>query len=291
MLNIGINLKKRKSSILLIFRIPYESCRILASRCCYSLRYELVPLFGPDFPEDCIHPSQPAYGKLVLNDQRSSHLVNAKRKKHAITSGSPNTPHDESEELHCDKNGDNLQKGSIFQNLRSDHLEEYSKSPKRWKPNSPRGMELLLNYEDITLSPTLRSHPRSRSTYSQRRLSQSVTPTQSPLCSPMTLAKTCSPTPSTSTIATGWGDSQDCNDDSRSHKSPVTLIPSGQLTYATSNPCVNLSNDLIDTITATILLQRLSQDDGCRPFRPWQETKLPRTINVAGREFSVVWME
>ncbi|KAL1924950.1 uncharacterized protein VTP21DRAFT_4604 [Calcarisporiella thermophila] len=268
--------------------IPRESCRVLASRCCYSLRYELIPLFGPDFPDECIHPSQPEYGKLVLNDQKTTTLVHSKRKKQPSVSSHSNVQ-DDGESYLRGKEDDSLRKGAVSQNLKDDS----SRSPKRSKLNSPRGMEQLLNYEENS-SPSLKSLSRSRSSFSQRKLSQSLSPTQSPLLSPMTLGNSFSPSSSISTISNGLQEAQDnssIKSGSSFYKSPVTLIPAGPFTYPTNNPGVNLSNDLIDTITATILLQRLSQDDGCRPFRPWQETKLPRTINVAGREFSVVWME
>lgn len=46
--------------------LPYQLCKILASRFCYHIRYNLVPVFGPDFPKSCLHPSQEGFGVLCF---------------------------------------------------------------------------------------------------------------------------------------------------------------------------------------------------------------------------------
>ncbi|CAE6460373.1 unnamed protein product [Rhizoctonia solani] len=37
----------------------------LARRVAWNIRYDLVPLFGPTFPDSCLSPDQPGYGKVV----------------------------------------------------------------------------------------------------------------------------------------------------------------------------------------------------------------------------------
>ncbi|CAE7100752.1 unnamed protein product [Rhizoctonia solani] len=37
----------------------------LARRVAWNIRYDLVPLFGPSFPDSCLSPEQPGYGKVV----------------------------------------------------------------------------------------------------------------------------------------------------------------------------------------------------------------------------------
>ncbi|CAE6438590.1 unnamed protein product [Rhizoctonia solani] len=37
----------------------------LARRVAWNIRYDLVPLFGPSFPDSCLSPDQPGYGKVV----------------------------------------------------------------------------------------------------------------------------------------------------------------------------------------------------------------------------------
>lgn len=49
------------------------------------------------------------------------------------------------------------------------------------------------------------------------------------------------------------------------------------------------SEDIIETINATILLQRLSQDDGARPFRPRKPDNVPSKVIVDNQEFKICW--
>ncbi|QRV89273.1 DNA-binding domain of Mlu1-box-binding protein MBP1 [Ceratobasidium sp. AG-Ba] len=52
----------------------------LARRVAWNIRYDLVPLFGPSFPESCLSPDQPGYGKVVdrppAKTRRSKKSVN-----------------------------------------------------------------------------------------------------------------------------------------------------------------------------------------------------------------------
>lgn len=41
--------------------MPYPAAKALASKFCYNIRWALIPLFGPDFPSSCIHPTDPLY--------------------------------------------------------------------------------------------------------------------------------------------------------------------------------------------------------------------------------------
>ncbi|KAG7663936.1 uncharacterized protein J8A68_002563 [[Candida] subhashii] len=47
--------------------LPYKLCRILAIRCCYFVRYELIPLFGSQFPDECLKPGDKGFGELRLD--------------------------------------------------------------------------------------------------------------------------------------------------------------------------------------------------------------------------------
>ncbi|KAI5968866.1 hypothetical protein CANMA_002040 [Candida margitis] len=48
--------------------LPYKLCKILARRFCYHIRFALIPIFGADFPESCLHPHDSGYGELKLDD-------------------------------------------------------------------------------------------------------------------------------------------------------------------------------------------------------------------------------
>ncbi|KAK6465314.1 hypothetical protein DFJ63DRAFT_310410 [Scheffersomyces coipomensis] len=48
--------------------LPYKLCRILARRFCYFIRFDLIPIFGNDFPEYCLTPNDRGFGELKLNE-------------------------------------------------------------------------------------------------------------------------------------------------------------------------------------------------------------------------------
>ncbi|KAI5964685.1 uncharacterized protein KGF55_001754 [Candida pseudojiufengensis] len=48
--------------------LPIKLCKILARRFCYHIRFELVPIFGEDFPQSCLKPNEKGFGELKLND-------------------------------------------------------------------------------------------------------------------------------------------------------------------------------------------------------------------------------
>lgn len=55
--------------------LPFDTAKALASRTCYTIRYALVCIFGPDFPDSCLKPHEPGFGQLQL------HLSATKRRR------------------------------------------------------------------------------------------------------------------------------------------------------------------------------------------------------------------
>lgn len=54
--------------------VPYHLCKQLARRFCYYIRYQLVPIFGASFPDECLHPSAPGFGELRFEESGPSLL-------------------------------------------------------------------------------------------------------------------------------------------------------------------------------------------------------------------------
>ncbi|KAK7691196.1 hypothetical protein QCA50_006299 [Cerrena zonata] len=57
--------------------MPYEIALKLARRVAWPIRYELIPLFGPTFPDTCLSPDQPGFGQIVkpgTGKRRRRHL-------------------------------------------------------------------------------------------------------------------------------------------------------------------------------------------------------------------------
>lgn len=70
--------------------------------------------------------------------------------------------------------------------------------------------------------------------------------------------------------------------------SPVTSEASSSTT-TTNIATAGHAKDVIDTINATILLQRLSQDDGARPFKPMHPDSIPSKVMVGNQEYHICW--
>ena len=51
--------------------LPYKLCKILARRFCYYIRFALIPIFGVDFPQSCLNPTERGFGELKLDDLHS----------------------------------------------------------------------------------------------------------------------------------------------------------------------------------------------------------------------------
>ncbi|PLB34943.1 putative APSES transcription factor Xbp1 [Aspergillus candidus] len=50
--------------------MPYTAARAIAATFCWKIRYALTPLFGVDFPNDCIHPdNRNLFGRMIVSPQ------------------------------------------------------------------------------------------------------------------------------------------------------------------------------------------------------------------------------
>lgn len=57
--------------------VPYSCARAVCATFCYPIAGALIPIFGSDFPQDCIKPDSPRYGRMdidekIINDAKFS---------------------------------------------------------------------------------------------------------------------------------------------------------------------------------------------------------------------------
>ncbi|KAG6820159.1 hypothetical protein H0H93_004596 [Arthromyces matolae] len=64
--------------------MPYEVALRLSRRVAWTIREDLIPLFGPTFPSTCLSPDQPGYGQVVATG-------NNRRRPRRNTQASTNT--------------------------------------------------------------------------------------------------------------------------------------------------------------------------------------------------------
>ncbi|KAF9767538.1 hypothetical protein IL306_015289 [Fusarium sp. DS 682] len=68
--------------------MPYTCARAICATFCYSIAGALIPIFGPDFPSICIHPSAPEFGRMVISPQiivEATHEAEMTRRMHMST--------------------------------------------------------------------------------------------------------------------------------------------------------------------------------------------------------------
>ncbi|KAL1917422.1 uncharacterized protein VTP21DRAFT_3815 [Calcarisporiella thermophila] len=268
--------------------IPFEYAELLARRTCYEIRYELVPLFGPRFPDNCLRPGEPGFGCLLLHPDlpvgRPANLPWLTMPPPMSTSASSSR---------C--------------------AGAKTPSPTDRLARLPRGMELLLNRDeeaaslppaspDQSVAPAWR--PRSFSEHTPSTTSRGGRVSPSSVASPAHVGGVPVFRGFSHDGSGGFHPVQD-----HPHASPhpphprilrpITFVPKSHLPSVRREAPPERheheyrppSTDALDTMTATLLLQRLSQDDGQRPFKPWHETELPRSVVMEEREFAVVWKE
>ncbi|KAK9371431.1 hypothetical protein V1509DRAFT_614678 [Lipomyces kononenkoae] len=68
--------------------LPFTIARTLASRTCYHIRFALIPLFGPDFPDSCLKPDEPGFGQLQLTLTDTTR----RRRKRTVHEGGEDQP-------------------------------------------------------------------------------------------------------------------------------------------------------------------------------------------------------
>ncbi|KAK3339464.1 hypothetical protein B0H65DRAFT_433204 [Neurospora tetraspora] len=49
--------------------MPYACAKAVCATFCYQIAGALIPLFGPDFPSECISPGEPRYGIMIIKPE------------------------------------------------------------------------------------------------------------------------------------------------------------------------------------------------------------------------------
>ncbi|KAF3389929.1 hypothetical protein DPV78_011446 [Talaromyces pinophilus] len=49
--------------------MPFDTAKAVAATFCFNIRFALTPLFGTDFPSQCIQPHERAFGKMTIDPE------------------------------------------------------------------------------------------------------------------------------------------------------------------------------------------------------------------------------
>ncbi|CEP15588.1 hypothetical protein [Parasitella parasitica] len=247
--------------------IPYEYAYILCKRTAWMIRKDLVALFGPGFLNDALDPSNPEYGCLLLDPKYNRKGMNNRQTTMRQVIHHPYRRADfmrrNSRDKSIKKNDKITSSMSLSRLLNStstanqQQKEEFAFSE---SPNTTPSPTFRVVPFPIALNENNRLPPITTDK-SDRRLSE---PRITPIYSPSTSSSSSWPSPNSPPESSGL----------------ILPLAAATQTY---------SKDIIDTINATILLQRLSQDDGARPFKPMHPDSIPSKVMVGNQEFRICW--
>ncbi|OBZ85473.1 hypothetical protein A0J61_06475 [Choanephora cucurbitarum] len=267
--------------------IPYEFAYILCKRTAWVIRKDLFSIFGPRFVADVLDPSHPEYGCLLLDPKNASFQKSvASRRASFPTAMRQVSSRPYKREFMRDKVSRDRAIGGA-KNILSRHK-------KHTKAASSMSLSRLLNSTEIqnheaidrqmmdyrgeanvfsespntTPSPTFRAIPNFSFDSSQEKRDRLLPPIYTSNMDRRLSEPRITAIYSPSSTASSW--------------SPVSLS-------VDTPPALTCEKDIIETINATLLLQRLSQDDGVRPFKPLAHDFMPEKVTVGNQEFRIHW--
>lgn len=296
-------------------RIPYEFAAILCRRTSWYIRKELTAIFGPRFSNEALDPSHAEYGCLLLNPKNASmtrgtnsrrgsgyttmRQVRQQQQHHPYLNNKvAATATHHSRSLNLGSGADGVSSMSLSRLLNTDMssyplLDESSSSSPisdydeddTASRNGAGG--LFTESPHTTPSPTFRgaasfpwppssSQKESFSSTSFTPMTSSYSANAKDYVSVYSSSTGSCPVPRITPVQ--WSDL----------KAPLLSSPPCSSDGARPSLAA-LNQDIIDTISATILLQRLSQDDGKRPFRPMPGHTIPSRVVVGDQEYRIHW--
>lgn len=257
------------------------------------IRKDLVAIFGPRFLNDALDPSNPEYGCLLLDPKCSKKGMNNRQTTMRQVNHHPYKRADFMRQNSRDKfikkndkivssmslsrllNSTSTAVGSVMRDQQSDDLA-FSESPNTTPSPTFRVIPFptcLKTEQKTNLLPPIFTNT-STITNDDRRLSE---PRITPIYSP------------SSSSSSSWSSPTSPSASSASTSDLVLASSMTTKTTTTTTTTHTYSKDIIDTINATILLQRLSQDDGARPFKPMHPDSIPSKVMVGNQEFRICW--
>jgi hypothetical protein len=243
-----------KTNFFFLNRIPYDNAKLLCSRTAWNIRKELVPIFGQRFPLEALNPDHEDYGCLLL-DPKSNKSNQNQRRNYTMRPKKPYTKQQETKKTRTPK-----------------PMKSVNSEKKKTSKTKVMSVTRLLNEKEDFMD-FLDSDSDDLSSLSSFGSSTVPSPT-------FRVIQTYPPEDWSDLLPPIYNTSQQ-----NTHILPsLSRSPTPPLSPMTTH----VSQDIIDTISATILLQRLSQDDGARPFNPI-ESKIPSKVIVGHQEFTICW--
>ncbi|KAI8373996.1 transcription regulator HTH, apses-type DNA-binding domain-containing protein [Choanephora cucurbitarum] len=240
--------------------IPYDYAHLLCKRTAWHIRHELVPIFGPKFPMEALDPEHQDYGCLLLQPKSN-----------------PN---------HQKKSNTTMrQKPYVKQQRQSSVCQKRKRSEPSKKKKKPK-------HDTMSLNRLLNQSKQEDTDDDMMTLSDasSLSSLDSPTTTPSPTFRVVQTYPPHHEESWPKGFCQDSPLLPPIQQNPSQHYALPSIKQSTDTwPAQHVAQDIIDTISATILLQRLSQDNGERPFRPMESSVIPSKVIVGHQEFTICW--
>lgn len=138
--------------------LPYSLCKILARRFCYYIRYELIPIFGNDFPDSCLHPTDEKFGSLKFDDLNDGDIDNDKE----VVEASKCLQALSNSYTHLSTSTFKLENPFTYQPRKTRTTSFDTISPITPLKKSPSGIDSLLKAADLAAVDTLPDQPPNK---------------------------------------------------------------------------------------------------------------------------------
>ncbi|OZJ03534.1 hypothetical protein BZG36_03430 [Bifiguratus adelaidae] len=311
--NPNIKVKKIRGGFLKIQGtwIPFSDALTLCKRTAYPIRKELVPVFGPKFPSEAYDPSHPEYGCLLLapRDAMSKYKVEQGRR---FSTGNLKSPHAKDKAPMMKRKMSDFGVSVDMHNSRSikesgwkrrEKFAPFSRKPAP-PPGPPGPGRLGYGMKSMSVANLLNDDDSSDDSMDEDSEDEKApSMTRTPSATFRVVPTFASSKPDFGNVVV-YGRVEDRfpptpplggSPPTFLRHSPDYPTPpmSANSSFSSSLPKPTpATEDLIERINATILLQQLSQDDGCRPFRPQKPpVDVPSLVVVGNQEFRICWDE
>ncbi|KAI7907816.1 transcription regulator HTH, apses-type DNA-binding domain-containing protein [Cokeromyces recurvatus] len=245
--------------------VPYKEAHLLCKRNAWNVRNELIPIFGQSFPFEALSPNHEDFGCLWL-DPKKKDTNNIKKNSSLIKNTSYTTA-----------------STSRSSSMKPYTRYEIRKSIVRRKPpmNYIPTRQNSLSSTESNISAVAQFIDKD-SLLSDDMISLSDDSSSAHSCQITPIHNKLSLLPNTFHTTTT----------SQYSICPNTTMLMNSSTFFPLLSHINQEKsekEDIEIVQAALALQRLSQDDGTRPFPPFDTEAIPSKIILNNQEFTIVW--
>ncbi|KAG9259240.1 transcription regulator HTH, apses-type DNA-binding domain-containing protein [Emericellopsis atlantica] len=134
--------------------LPYRCARAVCVKFCYPIAGALIPIFGPTFPDDCVKPDSPHFGRMDIDPQEIADARSEALAYRLSARAMPVTSHPRDEESRYSRFGAMMNQGLQYAPVNTSWEEMYSRHPRsdpflnRSAPSTPPRSSSAMQHEE-----------------------------------------------------------------------------------------------------------------------------------------------